>query len=177
MIETSCRQCHTDKTSDYLRERVEYTQKKTYNQLMKAQDASVRAHEAVRRASEWMDMRSPDYDSLMAQAREMVREGQFYWDYVSAENSVGFHNPVKAMETLALSIDRSDKAVAFASAATNYGIAPALMTDIKELVPPIVDWSRQMQMDQANLDKHVWTKYVKLLPKQERLWEQQKRIR
>jgi nitrite reductase (cytochrome c-552) len=177
MIEKSCRQCHTDKTVDFLRERVEYTQKKTYNQLMKAQDESVRAHEAVRRASEWTETRSPDYDSLMAKAREKVREGQFYWDFVSAENSVGFHNPVKALETLALSIEASTMAQEYASAATNYGISAAIAGDIHQIVPPIVNWSREMHMDQANLDKHVWTKYVKLLPKQERLWNLQKRIR
>ena len=29
----------------------------------------------------------------MAEARKMVRKGQFFWDMVSAENSIGFHNP------------------------------------------------------------------------------------
>lgn len=30
----------------------------------------------------------------------MVRKGQLFWDYVSAENSVGFHNPAKTLDTL-----------------------------------------------------------------------------
>lgn len=34
----ACRQCHTDKTADYLRSRVEYTQKKSFDQLLKAQN-------------------------------------------------------------------------------------------------------------------------------------------
>ena len=47
----ACRQCHADKTADYLRGRVLYTQEKTFRQLLKAQEESVRAHEAVRLAN------------------------------------------------------------------------------------------------------------------------------
>jgi len=177
MIDNSCRQCHTDKTTDYLRERVELTQKKTYDQLLKAQSMSVRAHEAVRRASEWGGERAPNYDELMKQAREMVRKGQFFWDYVSAENSVGFHNPVKMLDTAALSQQSSQKAVDFAFAATNYGIAPAMEGDIETIVPPLLQWSRAMQMEPENLEKHVWTRYLKLIPKSDKLWNLQERIR
>ena len=41
----------------------------------------------------------------------MVRKGQLYWDYVSAENSVGFHNPAKALDTLTSSITLSQDAI------------------------------------------------------------------
>ena len=170
MIDNACRQCHTDKTTAYLRERVENTQKKTYAQLMVAQDMSVKAHEAVRQASEWTGDKAADYDALMAKAREYVRKSQFFWDYVSAENSVGFHNPVKALETLAYSQQYSQMAVDAASAATNYGIGKTMEGDIHVLVPPILEWSREMQMDPANLEKHVWTRYLKPLPKAELMW-------
>ncbi len=176
MIDKSCRQCHSDKTPAYLRGRVEATQKKTYDQLMTAQDMSVRAHEAVRRASEWTGEKSGMYDAQMAEAREWVRKGQFFWDLISAENSVGFHNPVKALDTLALSEQYSQKAFDAAVAATNYGIAKDMEADIKVLVPPLLEWNREMQMDPANLEKHVWTRYLKPLPKQERLWHLQDRI-
>ena len=171
MIDNACRQCHTDKTTAYLRDRVENTQKKTYAQLMIAQDLSVKAHEAIRQASEWTGDKSPEYDALMAQARELTRKGQFFWDLVSAENSVGFHNPVKTLDTLASSQRYSQMAVDAASAATNYGIGKTLEGDIHVLVPPILEWSREMQMDQANLEKHVWTRYLKPLPKAELLFE------
>lgn len=49
----ACRQCHADKTAAYLRGRIEYTQDKTYKQLLVAQEYSVRAHEAVRLALEY----------------------------------------------------------------------------------------------------------------------------
>ncbi len=176
MIDNACRQCHTDKTVDYLRGRVEMTQKKTYDQLLKAQDISVKAHEAVRLASEWTGERAANYDALMAQAREMVRKGQFFWDMISAENSVGFHNPVKSLDTLASSQQYSQRAVELASAATNFGISPALEGDIHKIVPPLLEWSREMQMDQANLDKHIWTRYLKLIPKAAKYWKLQDKI-
>lgn len=176
-IDNACRQCHTDKSADYLRERVVYTQKKSFENLLAAQDMSVKAHEAVRLASEWSGSRNASYDQLMIQAREMVRKGQFFWDYLSAENSVGFHNPVKALDTAQKSLEYSQQAVNYAMQATNYGIAPKLEGDIKKIVPPILEWSRKMQMEQANLDAHVWTKYLKPLPKAELMWELQTKIR
>ena len=171
MIDNACRQCHTDKTTAYLRGRVENTQKKTFAQLLLAQELSVKAHEAVRQASEWTGDKAPDYDALMAQAREYVRKGQFFWDYVSAENSVGFHNPVKSLETLAYSQQYSQQAVNAASAATEYGIAKTLEGDIRALVPPLLEWSRAMQMEPDNLAKHVWTRSLKPLAKAEMMWD------
>jgi nitrite reductase (cytochrome c-552) len=40
-IRRSCGQCHADKTPEYLKERVVYSQKRTWDQLMVAQDLSV----------------------------------------------------------------------------------------------------------------------------------------
>ncbi|MDL2291049.1 ammonia-forming cytochrome c nitrite reductase subunit c552, partial [Desulfovibrio sp. OttesenSCG-928-F20] len=176
LIDNSCRQCHTDKTVEYLRERVQYTQDKTYEQLLLAQDMSVRAHEAVRQAMEWAGYKGSEYDAKLAEAREMVRKGQFFWDLISAENSIGFHNPAKTLETLAKSQQCSQKAVELASAATGYEIAKALEGDIHELVPPLLEWSREMQMDQDALDRHVWTRYLKLIPKADRYWHLQEKV-
>lgn len=173
MIDNACRQCHSDKTVDYLRERVEYTQEKTFEQLLTAQALSVKAHEAIRQASEWDGFKGGEYDTKMGEAREMVRKGQFFWDLVSAENSIGFHNPTKALETLALSQQYSQKAVDLALSATKYAIAANLEGDIHEIVPPILEWSREMQMDPENLEKHVWTRYLKLIPKAEKIWDGQ----
>lgn len=173
LIDKSCRQCHTDKTVEFLRDRVHFTQDRTYEQLLKAQDISVRAHEAVRQAMEWTGHKDAVYNEKLANAREMVRKGQFFWDMVSAENSVGFHNPAKALETLALSQQYSQKAIDFAISATGYEIAKSLEGDIKTIVPPILEWSRELQMDQGNLDKHVWTKYLPLLPKADQIWHLQ----
>ncbi len=172
----ACRQCHADKTPEFLRDRVLYTQKKTFDQLIKAQDMSVKAHEAVRLADAWEGERSPQYEALMAEARDMVRKGQLYWDYVSAENSVGFHNPAKALDTLMSSAEYSQRAVDLAEQATGYGISPALAGDIRQIVPPILEMSRKLQQDADFLQKNPWTKLLPVLPAAEQVWDGQERL-
>ncbi len=79
MIQSACLGCHQDQTPAFLRSRVEYHQKRVWRQLNIAQEKSVRAHEAVRLAMEY-----PGLDkALLAQAREHVRKGQWFWDYVA----------------------------------------------------------------------------------------------
>lgn len=175
-IKRACGQCHTDKTPEYLKERVIYTQQKTWNQLLAAQDLSVKAHEAARLAREYTGDKHPEYDRLMIQARERIRKGQMFWDWVSAENSVGFHNPAKSLETLARSQQYSQEAVNLAMQATNYAIASHLEGDIKQIVLPIKEHSRKLQQSQAHLDSHKWLGYLPLFPEAELVWDLNKRV-
>ncbi len=176
----ACRQCHADKTADFLRERVLYIQKRSFAQLLKAQEASVRAHEAVRLANEYIASNpaalNANHVELMNQAREMVRKGQLFWDYVSAENSVGFHNPTKTLDTLMSSAQFSMQAVALAEQATNYAISPALAGDIKTIVPPILEHSRKLQQDPAHLQSNPWLKLLPVLPPAEQVWKDQEKV-
>jgi len=172
----ACRQCHTDKSPEYLKQRVIYSQKKTWDQLMVAQDISVKAHEAIRLASEYQGEKPANYDQLMIQAREMCRKGQFFWDYVSAENSAGFHNPAKAIDTLAKSQQYSQQAVDFAIQAAAFTTAKDLTGDIKQIVPPIMEHSRKLQMDPEHMKTHKWFQYLKLTPKAEQIWDGNKRL-
>ncbi len=174
---TACRQCHADKSPEYLKERVLYTQKKTFDQLLKAQEVSVKAHEAVRLAMNYEGEKNADYDKLLTEAREMIRKGQLFWDYVSAENSVGFHNPAKALNTLMSSMEYSQKAIDLAGQATNFGINQALVGDIKTIVPPIKELSRKLQQDAEFLQQHPWTKLLPVLPPAEQVWDGQKKIK
>jgi nitrite reductase (cytochrome c-552) len=176
-IKRTCGQCHSDKSPEYLKERVIYTQKRTWDQLMVAQDLSVKAHEAVRLAQAHTGSRHGEYEHLMINARERIRKGQMFWDWVSAENSAGFHNPAKALETLARSQQYSQEAVNYAMQATNYAIAPHLEGDIQKIVPPIKEHSRKLQQSQAHLDSHVWLGYLPLLPKADRIWQLNKRVK
>lgn len=112
----------------------------------------------------------------MTEAREMVRKGQLFWDYVSAENSVGFHNPAKALNTLMTSMESSQKAVDMASQATNYGIAPALAGDIEKIVPPILEMSRKLQQDPEYLKTNPWLQLLPVLPKADAEWDGQTRL-
>lgn len=172
----ACRQCHADKTADFLKERVLYTQKKVFDQLLKAQEASVKAHEAVRQANEFQGAKNPDFEKLVVEAKQNIRRGAFLWDFVSAENSMGFHNPAKALSVLARSKEASQNAVELATRATNYGIAASMDKPTKELVPPILKHSRELQMDPEHLKKHIWTKYLKPLPKAQRVWDGQTKL-
>lgn len=118
-IEQSCRTCHREKTTDELKDRVLYTQVKTYDMMLKAQTASNEAHKAVKKALE-----TPKANKdLIAKAQKLIRTGQFEWDYVAAENSMGFHNPQLALETLGKSIDNSRQAQLLAYQAMSQPLA------------------------------------------------------
>lgn len=173
----ACRTCHADKTPEFLRGRVHDTQRKTYYQLLKAQESSVRAHEAVRLVNAFSGEKHAKFDALMAEAREMVRKGQFFWDLVSAENSVGFHNPTKALDTLMRSVEYSQKAVDLCILATNGAIADAITGDIREIVPPIKEHSRKLQQSARHLASHKWLSYLPQLPEADKVWDGNKRVK
>lgn len=175
-IDAACRSCHTDKTAEYLKNRVLSTQKKVYDQLLLAQEVSVRAHEAIRQAGEWQGERVLEYDSLMAQARERCRKGQWLWDMVSAENSMGFHNPAKSLEALANSQRYSQEAVDLAMQATRFGIGPTLAGDIETIVPPILEHSRKLQQSAEHLASHTWLGYLPQLPEADLVWNLNRRV-
>ncbi|OQX04670.1 MAG: cytochrome C nitrite reductase [Desulfobulbaceae bacterium A2] len=172
-IKNTCLKCHTDKTPEFMRSRVVFHQEKVWRQLNIAQEKSVRAHEAVRRAMETPGVK----EDILEQARELVRKGAWFWDYVSAENSAGFHNPSKALDTLAASQQSSDEAVQLAIRASNYAIAADMDKPIKELVPPIMEHSRKLQQSQEHLNSHVWLKYLPKLPEAELIWDGYKKVR
>jgi nitrite reductase (cytochrome c-552) len=172
----ACRQCHTDKTPQFLKERVLFTQHKVWEQLMIAQDISVKAHEAIRLASEFIGEKPADYDALMIEARQWCRKGQFFWDLVSAENSVGFHNPTKVLNTLAQSQQYSRNAVDTAVRAAAFTIAKDIDGDIKKIVPPILHHSQELQMDEEHMNSHPWLKYLPVKPKTPKIWDGVKRI-
>ncbi len=175
-VAQTCGQCHAQQSPQHLKDRVIYTQERVWDQLMTAQEESVRAHEAVRLASEYEGEVRDNFEELMIQARERVRKGQWFWDYVSAENSVGFHNPSKALDTLAKSQQYSRQAVEYAMQATDYAIAPDLEGAIQEIVPPIEEHSRELQMDEEHLQTHKWLQYLEPLPEEPRTWHLNERL-
>ena len=104
-MKESCSNCH-GADLDKLKERVFYTQDKVKDSLDRAGNANAEAIKAINEA-----MNTPGVnDADLKKARDLHREAQFYWDLVSAENSLGFHNPSKALSTLAKSIDLARQA-------------------------------------------------------------------
>jgi nitrite reductase (cytochrome c-552) len=57
--------------------------------------------------------------ALLDQARNLHRKAQFMWDFVSAENSTGFHNPEYALKILAESTDLARQAQMLAAQSVN----------------------------------------------------------
>ncbi|MCX7607805.1 MAG: ammonia-forming cytochrome c nitrite reductase subunit c552 [Anaerolineales bacterium] len=92
--QAACGQCHTD--VNYVVGRVETIQDQVYTAKLALEDALVDAIFALKAASA-----NPNADpKLLEEARQLHRRAQFMWDFVSAENSMGFHNPEYALAIL-----------------------------------------------------------------------------
>lgn len=109
----ACGQCHSD--TEYVVRRVNDIQNKTYETKIAAEDAIVDAITAIKAAA----AASGSDAELLDQARELHRRAQFYWDYVSAENSMGFHNPEYVLSILAKSANYARQAQMLAAQAAD----------------------------------------------------------
>lgn len=93
--ELACGQCHTD--VNYVVGRVKDIQDQVFSTKQATEDALVDAIHAMQVA-----MADPGVEpSLLDEARQLHRNAQFMWDFISAENSMGFHNPEYALGILA----------------------------------------------------------------------------
>ena len=113
----ACLKCH-DESEETLVARVKTIHDNTFKVQRIAGQSVAKAHLTVKAA---MEAGVPD--ASLEDARAKLREAQWYWDWVAAENGMGFHNPDKIMRTLGLSIDLAHQAVESAQAA-QYGIKP-----------------------------------------------------
>lgn len=75
-------------------------QDRTRSLLTRAETATVELIEAIGRARE-----AGVPDARLAEARAFQRKAQFRLDFISAENSTGFHAPAEAARILAEAID------------------------------------------------------------------------
>jgi nitrite reductase (cytochrome c-552) len=101
-VEASCGACH-DQGSKWLLESVKSTQDKVWRLQRAAGQQVAAGHEALAAA------KLPAAE--MEKARELLRRAQWYWDFVAAENGMGFHNPTQALSTLALAVESAQQAV------------------------------------------------------------------
>jgi nitrite reductase (cytochrome c-552) len=93
--EAACGQCHTD--TEYVIRRVNLIQEQVATTKQNTEDALVDAINAIKAAAANSDANINQLD----EARKLHRKAQFMWDFVSAENSTGFHNPEYALKILA----------------------------------------------------------------------------
>jgi nitrite reductase (cytochrome c-552) len=91
----SCGTCHTD--VEYVTGRVAEIQKQVSDTMIATEDALIDAIDAIADA-----MKDSQADAAtLDEARELHRAAQLRWDFIAAENSMGFHNPEEALRILA----------------------------------------------------------------------------
>jgi len=111
--EAACGQCHTD--TEYVIRRVNLIQDQVATIKQSTEDAIIDAINAIKGAAA-----NPNADTaLLDQARNLHRKAQFMWDFVSAENSTGFHNPEYALKILAESTNLARQAQMLAAQSVN----------------------------------------------------------
>jgi len=102
--ETACGACHTD--VGYVTTRVATIQQQVRETMDASEDAITAAIQAIQAAAE-----APDVDTaLLTEARDLHREAQLRWDFIAAENSMGFHNPEESLRILAVVTDLARQA-------------------------------------------------------------------
>jgi nitrite reductase (cytochrome c-552) len=102
--ENACGTCHTDVA--YVTDRVATIQTQVRATMDAAEDAIVAAIEAIEAAAKETGV---DTDAL-TEARNLHREAQLRWDFINAENSMGFHNPEEALSVLSIATDLARQA-------------------------------------------------------------------
>jgi len=103
-IANSCAVCHRWPEKE-IRARVEAIQTKVHQAKLSAEKALVRAHFDVAAAKQ-----AGASDAQLAPARKLLRHAQFRWDYVSANNGMGFHSPQEAMRILGEAVNQAQQA-------------------------------------------------------------------
>jgi nitrite reductase (cytochrome c-552) len=110
--DSACSKCH-DESYETMLHRAQTINNNTFKLLRTAGETTARAHKTIQAAKA-----AGATDEQLAESRLLIREAQWYWDWVSAESSMGFHNPDKCMKSLGLSIDAAHRAIESALAAT-----------------------------------------------------------
>ena len=125
-VEQSCLKCH-DESPETLIARVKTIHDNTFKLQRIAGQTCAQAHLTIQAAAA-----SGATDEQLAEARLLIREGQWFWDWACAENSYGFHNTDKLMKSFALSIDRANKAMAAATAVAKGSLTLAPLPQLTE---------------------------------------------
>lgn len=99
-----CESCHTSSPEE-LKERVATIQDRTAGLLRNSETALLDAIDAIDAASS-----AGAADSDLENARKLHRRASMRWDFVSSENSTGFHSPQESARVLANAIDYARQA-------------------------------------------------------------------
>ncbi len=103
-INQACQTCHRESEQE-LKDRVISIQDRTAELLRRTEAALLDASDAIMAAQ-----KAGASDADLATARQDYRRGSMRWDFVSSENSMGFHSPQEAARVLATAIDLARQA-------------------------------------------------------------------
>ena len=103
-LSQSCQTCH-NWPEEELRERVLTAQDRTAALLRRSEEALLDAIDAIVAARD-----AGATDEQLNEALQLHRASQMRWDFVSSENSTGFHSPQEAARVLAMSLDMARQA-------------------------------------------------------------------
>lgn len=103
-INQSCQVCHHE-SEEELRARVEQIQDRTFELKQKTEAALVDAIDGIVAAQ-----KAGASDSDLTKARDLYRRASMCWDFVSSENSMGFHSPQEAARIYGEAIDYARQA-------------------------------------------------------------------
>ena len=98
-LTNACGTCHR-LPEEELRVRILEAQDRTYSLMKRAEEAILDAQGAIRTA-----MERGAADQALQGARRLHRRAFMRWDFISAENSMGFHSPQEAVRILGDAID------------------------------------------------------------------------
>ena len=103
-VNHACQTCHKQDEQE-LKDRITIIQTNTAELLRKAEAALVDAIDTINAAKA-----AGATEEQLKEALLLQRKAAFYWDFVAAENSTGFHSPQEAARVLANSIDAARQA-------------------------------------------------------------------
>ena len=103
-INNACQTCHRFSEAE-LRDRVATIQNRTAEMLGSSEDALLDAIDAIVAARA-----AGASDEQLAEAMKLHRQAQMRWDFVSSENSTGFHAPQESARILGNSLDLARQA-------------------------------------------------------------------
>ncbi len=98
-VNQSCQTCHRQ-DEQLLRDRIVLIQDRTAELLRRTEAALLDAMDAIVAAQA-----ANATDEQLAEARQLHRRASLRWDFVSSENSTGFHSPQEAARILGMAID------------------------------------------------------------------------
>jgi nitrite reductase (cytochrome c-552) len=105
-IQATCLRCHDDWTVEEAEYTIDYIKNYTHGKIVKAEYWLAQMIDLFPVAK-----RAGVSEDVLNQARELHYDAHLYWEWWTAENSVGFHNPDDARKSLTLSIDKSKEAI------------------------------------------------------------------